>query len=205
MSHFDKKPITHITLLPGEVHLHSAVIERATCNKLFGFIGPKIYGSQPLTPRYRVHITNQRFLMEIYPYSSTEKTVVKWALKGISMLMGSFADTPQLHAQIAVQKWMYNAEIDENLAAADDPNAQYIAIPYDTLTVTTFGRAPSYLKLEIPGVEEEIVFIAQLDTEGQLLPKGNIIDNAKAGWGLSRELGKLCQQEIASYRSRTQS
>ncbi|WP_339133270.1 MAG: hypothetical protein WGN25_12315 [Candidatus Electrothrix sp. GW3-4] len=202
MSYFDKKPLTHITLLPSEVHLHSAVLVRATLNKLFGFVGPKVAGIQPLAPRYRAHITNQRLLMEIYPYSGTEKTVTKWGLKGVSMLMGSFVDTPQLHAQIAVQKMMYNAAMDENLAAADDPNAQYIAIPYDTLTVTTYGSAPSYLKLEIPGVEEEIVFIAQLDTEGRLLPKGNIIDNAKAGWGLSREFAKLCQEAIASYRSR---
>jgi hypothetical protein len=202
MSYFDRKPITHITLLSKEVHLHSAVLVRATSNKLFGFVGPKIYGIQPLTPRYRAHLTNQRILLEIYQYSGTEKAIVKWGLKGISMLLGSLVDTPQAHAQLAVQKLVYNATMDANLAAADDPNSQYIAIPFDNLTVTTFGRAPSYLKFEISGLEEEIVFLAQIDTEGRLVPKGNFFENAKAGWGLSREFAELCNEAIVKYRSK---
>ena len=206
MSHLDKKPITHITLLPGEVHLHSAVLVRLAPMKMFGFAGPKAYQAPPLSPRFRAHITDRRLLMEIYPYSAKERTATKWAIAGTSMLLGQFAHTPQAHAQVGLEKMMYNAAMNKNLAIAGDPDAQYAAIPYDILTVTSVAAVAnlgrSYIKLEIPGIKEEMVFMACLDTEGRLLAKGNIVDNAKVEWRLSPEFVGICQEAISSYRSR---
>jgi hypothetical protein len=198
MSYFDKKPLRRITLLSDEVHLHSAVLAKATSKKLFGFVGPRVYTIQPFALRYRAHITDQRLLMEIYPYSDTEINIAKLTLTGVSTanLIGKVND------QVAAQ----NSKLIENMsayhAAANDPKAQCFAIPYDTLTVTTFGSITSYIKLNIIGTEkDEMVFVAQFDTEGRLLPRGNIVDNAKVGWRLSREFAKLCQEAIASYRT----
>ncbi len=206
MSHFDKMPLSHMTLLPGEVHLHSAVLVRVTPMKMFGFAGPKAYQLQPLSPRFRAHITDRRLLMEIYPYSRKERAATKLAISGTSMLLGHFDHSPQAHAQIAIQKMMSNAAMRANLAAADDPDAQYAAIPYDILTVTTVSAVVNigipYVRLEVSGIKEEMVFAAQLDAQGRLLPKGSIVDNAKAGWGLSREFAQLCQEAISSHRSR---
>lgn len=108
-------PLEFATLEPEERALCSVILYEVAPVKMFALFGPVTYQQNYI--RYHGHLTTERLILEIMPYTAAESLAVK-----ATSFVGKYASPAQataLGAQFALAK-----------LAMSDPDRRVLSIPY---------------------------------------------------------------------------
>ncbi len=183
---------TFAQLNPNEHVLCSVILNEVTPVKMFRFFGPIIYQLNYI--RYYGHLTEQRFIMEVFPYSFAENLSMK--------LIMTAAKYSCDNVPYAVGLSQY-AQYKLAQAAMNDPNLRVISNYYsDILSVEIINslRIGKYFKVQRKNQNDLFFIVYRCKTSMNI--KDFTLSQLKANFSLANDFCDFFQSLVKKTKQR---
>lgn len=173
-------PLKYATLEGNENHICTVVLSELVKQKVFTFFGPEIYQSNYV--RYYGHLTNQRLILEFFPYTDLENKV----FGGLSKFAKVYS--PGVGFSTAIQ-------LDLAKRTMSKSDNKWMAFPLDKIDVNLIDwKVARYVRLGTNGQED--MYFSVYPWKANMLTSFNIKEN----WAFPEEFLIYLKKVIEAHK-----